>query len=85
MDAKTERKARTAANNDLGKLANYHDGLPIQAFDNILTKHGFEPLENAIYCGREGQCHQQVGTKTFFHFTWYKMESGKYEIVAYLS
>jgi hypothetical protein len=84
---RVEAKARKQANDalyDLGLI--YHDGLPIQEINWILTRYDdFNPLEDAIYCGRDGQVHEQVGAKTWLTMTWHKMESGRYEIVAYLS
>lgn len=86
MDAKQERRERVKANAELQKLANYHDGLPIAAIDDILGRHGFNPMEPAIYCGRDGQVHEQVGAFSWMSMTWHKMEeSGRYEIVAYVS
>lgn len=85
MDSKSERKAQTRVNRQLQQLAIYHDGLPLTQIDNILADNGFSALEEAIYCGREGKVHEQIGSKTWLLMTWYKMESGRYEIVAYVS
>jgi len=85
MDAKTERKMRTRVNRKLQALPIYHDGLPLTQIDDILASEGFSALESAIYCGRTGQSHEQVQSNTWFTFTWYKMESGRYEVVAYVS
>ena len=85
MDTKTERKAQKQVNNDLAKIGNYHDGIPISLIDSVLERHGFNGMEPAIYCGREGNFIEKVGDKTFLSVTWYKMESGKYEIVSYVS
>jgi len=80
-----EAKARTVANRLLAKLANYHQFIPTTEIDAALTAAGFNAMEDAIYCGREGSVHEQVGDKTWISMTWYKMESGMYEIVAYVS
>lgn len=85
MDAKTERKLRTRVNRQLQQLPIYHDGLPLTEIDNILAANGASALEEAIYCGREGKVHEQVQSNTWLTMTWYKMESGRYEIVAYVS
>jgi hypothetical protein len=86
MDATTERKARIRANDLLYKLGReYHVGLALGRIDSILQSNGFTGLEPAIYCGRDGQCHEQVGKRTWITLAWHKMESGKYEIVSYLS
>lgn len=85
MTAAQERLGRKQANNALHALPTYADGLQLESLDAILTLHGFNTLEPAIYCGRDGQCHEQVGERTWLTFTWHKMESGRYELVAYLS
>ena len=86
MDAKSERRARREVNAHLSDMgARYHDGIPVQEIDGILCQHGFNATEPAIYCGREGRAHEQVGEKTWLSLTWFKMPSGRYEIVAYVS
>jgi len=82
-----EVKARRQANKQLSDLCSiYHDGLPIRQIDEILTASGFNKLEDAIYCGRDARMHEQVGAYTWFSMTWHKFdETGRYEIVAYLS
>ena len=93
IQEQTEQKAgmrpesarRLHVNQILAKaIPTYTVGLPIQEFDAILEANCFQPLEGAIYCGREGQVNEQVGPKSWLTFTWYKMESGKYEIVSYI-
>jgi hypothetical protein len=83
--ASQEAKERKAANKMLQALPLYAEGLQLDAMNAVLEEHGFNTLEPAIYCGREGQHHEQVGAHTWLTFTWYKMESGRYELVAYLS
>ena len=87
MDAGTERKARKKAKDTFYDLCHnkYYDGLALSLIDEILQSNGFTGLEPAIYCGRDGQCHEQVGKRTWVTLTWHKMESGNYEIVVYLS
>jgi hypothetical protein len=87
MDATIERRARTLANRALHTLTfnRYHDGLALSEIDAILMNNGFTGLEDAVYCGRDGQCHEQVGRRTWVTLCWHKMESGRYEIVVYLS
>ena len=84
---RVESKARRRANDDLHALTfnRYHEGLALDEIDTILTAHGFNSMEPAIYCGRDGSVHEQVGPKTWVSLTWHKMESGRYEIVVYLS
>jgi hypothetical protein len=72
----------------LGKT--YHDGLPIPEISEILAKHGMsaEGL-SGIYCGEQGSTNAQVGTinrrSLYLHLNWYKMPSGRFEIVAYIN
>ena len=82
---RNETRERRAANKMLQALPVYAEGLQLEAMNAVLEEHGFNTLEPGIYCGREGQHHEQVGPKTWLTFTWYKMESGRYELVAYLS
>lgn len=88
MTAAEERKARKRANAALAKLGNYHDGLALDKIDAILEANGFNKLEEAIYCGRDGRSHEQVGERTWLSLTWHQMEGSatrRYEVVAYLS
>jgi hypothetical protein len=81
-----EFAARKATNRRLASLPNYHPFIPNSDIDAILTSAGFKPLEEGIYCGREGRVTEQVGENTWLSMTWYKMEAtGNYEIVAYVS
>lgn len=87
MEAKVEKKNRNAANGELHELGReYHNGLALDKIEKILTRHGFEPLEPAVYCGRDGRSSEKVGERTYFAMAWHKMDvSGKFEITAYLS
>jgi hypothetical protein len=85
MDTKTESRNRQRVNRELQALPIYHDGLPLATIDAILVKHGFNATEPAIYCGASGSCTDKVGPRTYLSFSWYKMESGRYEIVSYVS
>jgi len=86
MTTAQETLGRKQANRALQSLPIYGDGLQLDAMNAVLETHGFNTLEPAIYCGRDGQSHEQVGTRTWLTFTWHKMEnSGQYELVAYLS
>jgi hypothetical protein len=81
-----ERTQRNKANRMLAALPSYHNAIPNADIDNILSATGFSQLAEGIYCGRDGQVHEQVGPNTWLHLTWHKMEeTGRYEIVAYVS
>ena len=86
LTAGTERKARKRANNALYEVGlKYHDGLALVIIDDILQCNGFAPMQAAIYWEGDGQCHEQVGPRTWITLAWHRMESGRYEIVVYLN
>lgn len=80
-------KPATKANKELNNLTRntYFESIPVQQVSNILTQNGFKGLEDGIYCGREGRLNEQIGPKNWIAMTWYKLGSGRYEIVAYVS
>jgi hypothetical protein len=85
MERAAELRARKAVNHKLADVSRtYHVGLPIGVIADWLAEEGFE-LRDGIYCGEDGRIHEQVGPHTWLSLTWHKMESGRYEIVAYLS
>jgi hypothetical protein len=63
----------------------YHDGVPLSHVNEILCVNGFNPLDAMILCGRTGQLHESVGRNRWLSLTWYKMASGRYEVIAYVS
>ena len=86
MTAQQERVARRKANAELYTLGlKYHESIPLTWLDSVLAEAGFNPTEGAIYCGRDGRILEQVGERSWLSMTWHKGESGRYEIVAYLS
>jgi len=63
----------------------YTDGVPLDRVNDALRCKGFDMLEPMILCGRQGMIHQCVGRNRWLALSWYKMESGRYEVVAYVS
>ena len=81
-----EAYMRTKANRLLSKtIKPYHPGLPIELIDQALVGGGFKSMEPAIYCGREGRVHEQVGPRTWIAMNWFKQDSGRYEVTVYVS
>jgi hypothetical protein len=81
-----EMAMRNKANRLLSTwLSPYHCALPIDLIDAALVEAGFSPMEDAVYCGREGRVHEQVGPHTWLAMSWYRTEGGSYEITAYVS
>lgn len=66
-------------------MGNYHDWVPLDTVNAALVAAGFNELEPMILCGREGNIHEPVGRNRWLSLTWYKMESGRYEVVSYVS
>lgn len=74
------------ANEALYKLGlTYHESIPLATVDAILSAADLNPLEAMILCGREGRIHEDVGNGLWLSLSWFKMTSGRYEIVAYIS
>lgn len=74
------------ANEALYKLGlTYHESIPLATVDGILSAADLNPLEQMILCGREGRIHEDVGSGLWLSLSWYKMASGRYEVVAYIS
>jgi len=83
-----ESSRRNQANKALDILCRaYHQCIPLTEIKDILKSNGFDGDGiDGIYTGREGRSHEQVGPKSWIMMTWHKMEeSGKWEVVAYLS
>lgn len=74
-------------NSELHQLGlEYHANLgPVfHALDLILVKHGFLETDTH-FSGVTGRLHQHVGDDKWLSLTAYRMESGRYEIVAYVN
>lgn len=82
---KAVKRANDVLSDDIGKK--YHAAIPLQRVSDILDVNGFDPAKvgNGIYVGESGRLHEPVGHGVYLTMTWYKMPSGRYEIVAYLS
>jgi hypothetical protein len=79
-----ESTRRHRANSELCDLPVYHDAVPWAAIDEILSRHDFNPVpQSAADCGN--RVHVQVGNNTWLLVTVYRMESGRLEVISYLS
>jgi hypothetical protein len=87
----TESTRRQRCNAELSGLPTYHDAAPWAEIDAILSRHDFNPVPEAdavptfgaAGCG--DRMHVKVGDATWLLVTIYRMPSGKYEVVAYVS
>jgi hypothetical protein len=91
MTNMTKKTLLKKINTDLHKLTSnkYFPEIPLKSIDTILTHYGLNKLEDGIYTGQSGEFVENVGktwgNNVYLRMTWYRMESGRYEIVAYVS
>lgn len=85
-------QAKKQAQKDLSALVKpiYFDGIPLDDLKKIMTDNGFSCHDiDGIYTGngRTSVPCWYGGTDYYVYltFTWYRMPSGKLEIVAYIS
>lgn len=63
-----------------------HTGMPLTQITGLLVGHDLDPAKVREHVhGDEGRLHVQVSPDIFFTMTWKRMESGRYEIVSYVS
>jgi hypothetical protein len=75
------RARKQAVNADLHKLGLiYHDYLPFDQIDQILLSHGFNALEETGI-----KLHEEIGEGLWLSASFYRMESGRWEVVAYVN
>lgn len=89
-----------AVNREIQALTvnNYFQSIPAGEIQAILDKYGMgtnvetnERVMDGIYTGHQGEMNEPIARDArgnparFFRMTWYKMASGRYEIVAYVS
>lgn len=85
-----EARARRA-NAALSKLPCYHAtlGAGVDAVGRAVEEAGLvidRETADGIYCGEEGRSQWAlVGCRRGVQMTWYRMPSGRYEVVAYVS
>ena len=97
---RVNQKQRNKISRELGEnIQPYHEGIPVEQIDKSLQAHGFFLAQEdgtpfgGFFCGAEGQSllrFAPLGTGTLIEnaaiaLTWHKMNSGRYEIVCYLS
>jgi hypothetical protein len=64
----------------------YLDTVPWEEIDTILAEHGFEQRDGQrCVVGAEGRVHYPVSANTWLLVSWYRMPSGRYEVISYVS
>lgn len=83
--AKLPAKYRAKINKALDALCKrYFKEIPISEIQSILNEFELK-IPDGIYCGREGESMEEIGNGVWLRMTWYKLQSGNFEIVAYVS
>lgn len=75
-------------NRDLANLTRntYFKYLPVFELGQVIERHGFEKSDmQGIYCGHSGQSTHDLGENVWMNVSWYRMESGNYEVMVYAS
>jgi hypothetical protein len=63
-----------------------HAALPLRDLTTIFSDNDLDPdpIQQKLH-DDEGRMHVQVGPEVWFTMTWYRFETGKFEVVAYVS
>jgi hypothetical protein len=92
-----DNKTKNMLNHFLHELGKkYHDGIPLQEIRFMLNLNNIKILDEdgaewyGMILGEQGHATWQLGqngaaTNKYLFMSWYKMPSGRYEIVAYVS
>ena len=74
-------------NSDLHQLGlEYYKVLPVHAVDSILTSHGFNATSTPLVAlGEDFKLHEEVGEGRWLALHAHRMESGNWEVVAYVN
>jgi hypothetical protein len=63
-----------------------HTGMPVKEITGVLVGHDLDANKVRDHIrGDEGHLHVQISDEIYFTMTWKRMESGRYEIVSYVS
>jgi hypothetical protein len=88
----TKASARRSSNNQLATLCStYHRAIPVSAMFEACRPIGEVVQEDGtpwsgFLCGHQGRASLAIdGSKSMLVFTWYRMPSGNFEVVAYVS
>lgn len=64
----------------------YHQFLPVNAIDHILTENGFSATSRWEFApGGQVRVHEEIGEGKWLSVTAHKMVTGRWEVVAYVS
>ena len=74
-------------NSELHQLGlSYHDALPFPQINSTLERHGLPLMEEAIgEAVNKDSIHFNLLEDKWLHITFHRMESGRFEVVAYIN
>lgn len=88
----TTQTTKARINRQIHNLGIYHPEIPLDDIFAIVRYHAGRIVQedgtewSGILCGDDGSARFEIAGKNFPLFlTWHKMNSGNYEIVAYVS
>ncbi len=88
---KLKGNVRKAINDRLFDIVKgMHDAIPLNNISKLLEEFGLK-MEEAIFCGREGNTTNDIFTLSgeevdvWLVLNWHKFDTGRYEVVAYIS
>jgi hypothetical protein len=75
------------ANAELWQLGHtYYLTVPFDTIDGILSRNGFRTTRDTEETvSHTNGLHAYVGESKWLHINWHKMESGRWEVVAYVN
>jgi hypothetical protein len=86
-EAAARKQVLSRVNEQLWHLGlNYWVSIPLNTVNSILEESGLLPLVDAcLLLGHDGTIHEQVAPDAWLTLSWHRMESGRYEVVAYVN
>lgn len=75
----------------------YFDSIPIEKLSKILESEGVTAINedgtplNVVFCGSDSECEIELALdgkavlNSILRLSWYRMQSGRFEIVSYVS
>jgi hypothetical protein len=83
---------RNRINRELKPFNGYFDAIPLSDIFDVIRRHSGEPVQedgtpwSGFLCGTEGTAIIGIsGFRSCLRIDWYKMPSGRYEVVVYVS
>jgi hypothetical protein len=91
----SKQTVRNHINKSLSKIGTYHNEIPLDTIFSCIKANGGTVVQeddtewNGFMCGEQGSCNLPIifenMNNMFVSISWYKMGSGRYEIVVYVS